>query len=218
ATAVRLEPEQRFVLHGVSWQTYNALVDDLESSAVRLTYDRGKLELMSPSQDHERLKTLIGRIVEMFTEEFDISLQSGGSTTWRKEDLDRGLEADECYYIQHEPQICDRDVIDLSRDPPPDLAVEVEISRSILDKFSVYAALRVPEIWRYDGDSLRVFLLQSDGTYAESSQSLNLPQLAPEQVAHFLALRAQKRETEWARTFRRWVIELKSGGGASGAG
>jgi Uma2 family endonuclease len=212
ATAVRLQPEQRFMLHGVSWQTYNALLDELESSAVRLTYDRGSLELMSPSQDHERFKTLIGRMIEMFTEELDIPLQSGGSTTWRKEDLDRGLEADECYYILHEPQICDRDVIDLSRDPPPDLAVEVEISRSLLDKFAIYAALRVPEIWRYDGDSLRVFRLQSDGSYAESNQSLNLPRLEPAQVAHFLALRAENRETEWARMFRRWVIELKSGG------
>lgn len=212
ATAVRLEPERRFLLHGISWQTYNALVDGLDSGAVRLTYDRGNLELMSPSHDHERFKTLIGRIIEMFTEEFDIPLQSGGSTTWRKEDLDRGLEADECYYIQHEPQICDRDVINLSQDPPPDLAVEVEISRSLLDKLSVYAALQVPEIWRYDGDALRVFLLQSDGSYAESNQSLNLPQLAPRQVEHFLALRAQMRETEWARTFRRWVIELKSAG------
>ncbi|HEX7449335.1 MAG TPA: Uma2 family endonuclease, partial [Pirellulales bacterium] len=118
--------------------------------------------------------------------------------------------ADECYYLQHEPQICDRDVIDLSVDPPPDLAVEVEISRSLLDKFAVYAALRVPEIWRYDGDTLRVSLLQSDGSYAESNHSLNLPQLEPGQVAHFLALRAEKRETEWARLFRRWIIELKS--------
>jgi Uma2 family endonuclease len=212
ATAVRLQPEQRFVLRGVSWQTYNALLGDLESSAVRLTYDRGTLELMSPSQDHERFKTLIGRLIEMVTEELDIPMQSGGSTTWRKEDLERGVEADECYYIQHEPQICDRDVIDLSVDPPPDLAVEVEISRSLVDKFAIYAALRVPEIWRYDGDSLRVFLLQPDGGYVESDHSLNLPQLAPRQVAHFLALRAEKRETEWARTFRRWVIELKSSG------
>ena len=212
AAAVPLQPEQRFVLHGVSWQTYDALLGDLEASAVRLTYDRGTLELMSPSQDHERFKTLIGRIIEMFTEEFDIPMQSGGSTTWCREDLDRGLEADECYYIQHEPRICDRDVIDLAVDPPPDLAVEVEISRSLLDKFAVYAALRVPEIWRYDGDSVRVFLLQSDGDYAESNHSLNLPQLARRQVAHFLALRAEKRETEWARVFRRWVIALKSSG------
>lgn len=214
ATAVRLQPEQRFVLHGVSWQTYSALLGDLEASAVRLTYDRGTLELMSPSQDHERFKTLIGRMIEMFTEELDIPLQSGGSTTWRKEDLDRGLEADECYYIQHEPQICDRDVINLSVDPPPDLAVEVEISRSLVDKFAVYAALRVPEIWRYDGDALRVFLLQSEGGYVESDHSLNLPQLAPGQVARFLTLRSEKRETEWARAFRRWVIELKSSGDA----
>lgn len=214
ATALRLQPEQRFVLHGVSWQTYDDLLGDLEASAVRLTYDRGTLELMSPSQDHERFKTLIGRLIEMFTEELDIPMQSGGSTTWRREDLERGLEADECYYIQHEPRICDREVIDLSVDPPPDLAVDVEISRSLVDKFAVYAALRVPEIWRYDGDSLRVFILQPDGGYAGSDHSLNLPQLAPGQVAHFLALRAEKRETEWARTFRRWVIELKPSGDA----
>lgn len=101
-------------------------------------------------------------------------------------------------------------MIDLTVDPPPDLAVEVEISRGLLDKFAVYTALRIPEIWRYDGDALRVFRLQSDGGYAESNQSLNLPQLSPRQVERFLALRAEKRETEWARMFRRWVIELKS--------
>ncbi|HEV3339351.1 MAG TPA: Uma2 family endonuclease [Pirellulales bacterium] len=206
ATASQLQPEQRVVLHGVSWHTYKALLDDMESSAVRLTYDRGRLEMMSPSRDHERFKTLIGRIIEIFTEELDIPMQAGGSTTWRKEDLQRGLEADECYYIQHEPQICQRDVIDLSVDPPPDLAVEVEIGHSILDKLAVYAALRVPEIWRYDGELLRVCLLQPDGTYAETARSLNLPQLAPQQVAYFLGLRHTTRETQWARTFRRWVI------------
>jgi Uma2 family endonuclease len=212
ATALNLQPEQRFVLHGVSWQTYIALLEEVESSGVRFTYDRGSLEMMSPSRDHERFKTLMGRIIEIFTEELDIPMQSGGSTTWRVEDLQRGLEADECYYIQHEPQICDRDVIDLTVDPPPDLAVEVEISNSILDKFAVYSALRVPEIWRYNGELLRICLLQPDGTYADAERSLNLPQLAPQQVARFLALRDEARETKWARMFRRWVIdEFKTG-------
>ncbi len=212
ATASHLQPEQRVVLRGVSWQTYNALVDETESSAVRLTYDRGRLEMMSPSRDHERFKTLIGRIIEIFTEELDIPMQAGGSTTWRKEDLQRGLEADECYYIQHEPQICHREILDLSVDPPPDLAVEVEIGHSILDKLAVYGALRVPEIWRYDGESLRVCLLQPDKTYADAARSLNLPQLAPQQVAYFLGLRRQTRETEWARMFRRWVIDTFKAG------
>jgi Uma2 family endonuclease len=215
ATASSLQPEQRIVLRGVSWQTYKALVDEMESSAVRFTYDRGSLEMMSPSRDHERLKTLIGRIVEIFTEELDIPMQAGGSTTWSKEDLERGLEADECYHIQHEPQICHRDVSDLSVDPPPDLAVEVEIGHSILDKLAVYGALRIPEIWRYDGESLRVCLLQPDGTYTDSARSLNLPQLPPQQVASFLGLRHQTRETQWARTFRQWVIdEIKTGAGS----
>jgi Uma2 family endonuclease len=206
ATVLRLEPEQRVVLRGVSWQTYNVLVNEMESSGVRFTYDRGSLEMMSPSRDHERNKTLIGRMVEVFTEDLDIPMQAGGSTTWRKGDLQRGLEADECYYIQHEPQICDREVIDLSADPPPDLAIEVEIGRSILDKLAVYAALGAPEIWRYDGEALRVCLLQPDGTYADSARSLNLPQLLPQQAARFLGMRNQMRETQWARTFRQWVI------------
>lgn len=211
ATALRLQPEQRFVLHGISWDTYNALLHDLESSAVRLTYDRGSLEMMSPSRDHERFKRLIGRIIEIFTEELDIPMQSGSSTTWRREDLDRGLEADECYYIQHEPQICDREIIDLTVDPPPDLAVGIEISHSLLDKLSVYAALRVPEIWHYDGETLRVCLLQADGTYRGAEQSLNLPQLPPRELVRLLALRDEQRETAWARTFRRWVVDKFKG-------
>jgi Uma2 family endonuclease len=215
ATVSRLESERRFVLYGASWQTYEALVHDLECGAVRLTYDRGSLEMMSPSRDHERFKTLIGRIIEIFTEALDIPMQAGGSTTWRKADLQKGLEADECYYIQHEPQICDKSEINLDVDPPPDLAVEIEISSSILDKMAVYAALKVPEIWRYDGETLRICLLDAEGEYRDAERSLNLPQLPPSEVARFLALRDDTRETSWARMFRRWVIDEFPSGGSS---
>jgi Uma2 family endonuclease len=200
-------PERRFVLHGISWNTYETLLKDLEQGGVHLTYDRGSLELMSPSRDHERFKTLIGRIIELFTEELDIPMQSGGSTTWRKEDLERGLEPDECYYVQHEPQVCHKEELDLAVDPPPDIAVEIEISYNILDKLAIYASLRIPEVWSYDGQRLRIRLLQPDGTYADSVRSLNLPRLTPSDVERFLATGRQMRETTWARAFRAWVRE-----------
>jgi Uma2 family endonuclease len=198
-------PERRFVLHNVSWQTYESLLKDQEHGGVRMTYDRGSLEFMSPSRDHERFKTQIGRIIEIFTTELDIPMQSGGSTTWRKEDLERGLEPDECYYVQHEPQVCDKKVLDLAIDPPPDIAVEIEISYNILDKLAVYASLGIPEIWCYDGQRLRIRLLQPDGTFADSPRSSNLPLLEPSEVEKSLMMAREMRETTWARTFQHWV-------------
>ncbi len=200
-------PERRFVLHGISWNTYETLLKDLEQGGVRLTYDRGSLELMSPSRDHERFKTLIGRIIELFTEELDIPMQSGGSTTWRKEDLERGLEPDECYYVQNEPRVCDKEELDLTVDPPPDIAVEIEISYNILDKLAVYASLRIPEVWCYDGKRLRIRLLQPDGSFADSQRSSKQPHLAPREVERFLLMGRRMRETTWARAFRAWVRE-----------
>lgn len=204
ATVEQITSEQRFLLHNVDWQFYTMLRDALPDRPIRITYDRGKLEMMTVSREHERYKRLIGRLIEEFTATLDIPLESGGSTTWRREDLDRGLEPDECYYILNEPLVCDKEEIDLSVDPPPDLAVEVEISRSLMDRVSIYGALGVPELWRYDGDVLRVCQLQN-GVYVERDRSLNLPQLEPAVVLRFLKLRETTRETACIRAFREWL-------------
>jgi Uma2 family endonuclease len=112
--------------------------------------------------------------------------------------------------VANEPRIRGRDEIDLSVDPPPDLAIEVEISSNSMEKLEIYADLEVPEVWRCDGTSLRVWRLQPDGTYAEQSQSGTFPFLPLAEVERFLAQRNASDETTWIRAFRAYVKELRA--------
>ncbi len=201
--------EGRVVLRGVSWATYEALLADTERAGTRLTYDRGDLEMMSPSREHERLKTLLGRMIEALTEEFGIPISGAGSTTFKLELERRGLEPDECYYVASEPKVRGRDDLDLAADPPPDLAVEVEITSDAIDKLPIYADLGVPEIWRYDGEHLQVICLQPDHTYAEQPRSGVFPFLPMSEIERFLAERNASDETTWIRRFRAWVRTLE---------
>ena len=153
---------------------------------------------------HEEAKYLLGCVIDTVTEELRIPRQGAGSTTWRREDLDRGLEPDACFYLANAERVRGK-AIDLSVDPPPDLAIEVDITRSSLDRMGVYAKLGIPEIWRYDGESLRVYLLQADGNYAETETSRSLPFLLPGEVARFLEQAGPMDHSEWGRQFRQWV-------------
>lgn len=195
------------LLSGVRWETYEALLRDLHEggSNVRLTYDRGWLELMSPGHRHERNKGRLGRLVEALTEELDIAIASGGSTTFRSRLLERGLEPDECYWIQNEARVRDLEDLDPESDPPPDLAIEVESTRSAIEKAPLYAALGFPELWFSDGESIRVGRLQADGSYAWGGESACLPFLGPAELAPFLAPARGQGETAWIRAFRAWV-------------
>lgn len=196
--------EQRFLMRNVDWQSYRAFADALGESHVRLTYDRGNLEFMTPSHGHERWKSLLGRFVGVLTEELNVPMQSGGSTTFNRADLARGLEPDECYYLENEPLVRDKDEIDLDVDPPPDLAVEIDISRSSLNRMAIYAALRVSEIWRFDGQQLRVYHLV-DGSYVEADHSRHFPFLPLAEMQVFLLRRNNMDETSLIRSFRQWV-------------
>jgi Uma2 family endonuclease len=200
--------DQRVVLRGIDWDGFETILKAIgDQPAVRLTYDRGDLELMAPSLDHEETGSLLGRMVETVTQELRIHCRAAGSTTWRKQAKERGLEADECYYIASFPQVRGkRKIIDLNVDPPPDLAIEVEISRSALDRMDIYAALRVPEVWRYDGEAAHIHVLQDDGTYAEVDTSPSLPFLRPEEIVHWLR-QAETIEdhSEWGRRLSEWV-------------
>ena len=197
--------EERVVLYGIAWSTYEAILADMDNRPIHLTYDRGALEIMSPSDEHERVKKLIARMIEAMTEERNIPIRSAGSTTFRREAKRRGLEPDECYYVANEPRLRGREDLDVKVDPPPDLAVEVEISRSALDRMGIYAALGVPEVWRYDGAVLRVETLQPDGKYVRQPQSPSFPFLPLEEFQGFLDRRNETDETSWIRSFRSWV-------------
>lgn len=198
-------PETRIVLSNVSWATYEAILAGSDSCGKRFVYDRGTLEIMSPSVEHEWYHRLMGRLVEAFTLERDIPIRSTAATTLKSQLKERGLEADESYYITHESLVRGLIDLDLRRDPPPDLSIEVEISRSAMDKLAIYADLGVSEVWFYDGDSLRMHMLQSDGTYQTKTRSSLLPQLTTEILEGFLARRQESDETTWVRSFCDWV-------------
>lgn len=195
------------LLEGISWRSYESLLRDFDrgGSNVRITYDRGRLEFMSPAGGHERRKKRLARMVEALTEELNIPIASGGSTTLRRKLERRGLEPDECYWVAHEPRMRDKDEIDLDVDPAPDLAIEVENTRRLLDRLGIYAALGFPEIWRDDGSTVTAGRLQPGGTYLWGDSSGVFPFLPMAEVARFLALAETQDETTWIRSFRAWV-------------
>jgi Uma2 family endonuclease len=197
----------RVVLRGVSWEQYEALRKIEANYHIRMTFDQGALEMMSPSQGHEETKRLVGRMVEALTEELEIPLRSRSSTTWKRRDLKRAIEADECYYIKNFDAVADHRTVDLKTDPPPDLAVEAEYSRSAVDKLSIYAALGVPEIWRSDGAKIVSLHLAEDGQYQEHDFSWNLPFLRVSDLNRFLTQFDGANESAWIRSFRVWVRE-----------
>ena len=200
--------EQRLRLSSIPWETYVAYSDGLGPRHIRVTYDGSEMEVMTLSPKHENQKKLLGRLIEALTEEMEIDVASFGSMTCRREDLKRGLEPDDLYWIQHESEVRGRQEIDLETDPPADLAVEIEISRSTLDRMAIYAALRIPEVWRWDGERLRVNLLSSRGSYRQSNTSKAFPFLPLHEFARFLQP-TDLSETQLLRSFRTWVREQR---------
>jgi Uma2 family endonuclease len=196
--------EQRLRLSLIPWETYVTYSDALGPRRIRVTYDDGEMEIMTLSPKHEHEKTILARLVEALTEEVGWEIRSFGSMTSRRKDMKVGLEPDECYWIENEPLVRGRDDIDLAVDPPPDLALEIEISRGTLNRMDIYAALGVPEVWCWDGRTLRVLLLYSRKTYRRSRNSRTFPFLPLREFADFLK-RPELGENELIRSFRAWV-------------
>jgi len=184
--AKKIAGESRFLISSVDWPTYEAILKALGDRPTRLTYDGGSLEFMSPSPAHERYQRTFDRLFSVLSSELRLPIVFGGSLTFDRQDMDRGLEADGCYWIQNERAVRSKLDFDPASDPPPDLAIEIEISRSALDRLAIYARLRIPEVWRFDGESLNIHLLQPEGTYSESPTSRCLPELPVAELAQLL--------------------------------
>jgi len=198
--------EQRLLLHNVPWGDYIAIGTALRNRpALRLTYAHGNLEFMTTSAFHEWLKKRWGRVFETLAEEAGLRIAPYGNMTFQREDLERGLEPDECYWILHEPQMRNAATWDPERDPPPDLVLEVEVSRSALDRMDTYAALGVPEVWRFDGDTIHVHLLQADRSYLEANRSPLFPTIPLEEMVRFLQPNEAEDFLTVIRSFRDWV-------------
>jgi Uma2 family endonuclease len=206
-TATLIQSPDRVLLENISWQTYQSLVKDFEQQpAIRLTYDRGLLEIRMPLDPHETYKKLLGRLVEALTEELGIEIRSLGSRTCARKDLEKGLEPDQCYYIQNESVVWDKEQIDLTKDPPPDLAIEVDITSSSIDRLDIYLNIGVPEVWRYDGQSIVIYFLENN-QYQLRERSVAFPLLAIQDLERFLTLKKTTKENALIRLFREWVRE-----------
>jgi len=203
-------PEQRMVLYHVSWGTYERLLHDYEQcSSPRFTYDRGILEIMSPFSAHEAFGRFLDFVLAAWADATDTLVRITGSTTYKREDLQRGFEPDSSYYIQHEAAVRGKERIDLRVDPPPDLVVEVDITHSSLDKLSIYAQVGVPEVWRYDGARLHLLVLRK-GTYVAGTQSGVVSPLTADALLALLQGVAEQDAATWLRRAQTWARSLGS--------
>jgi Uma2 family endonuclease len=185
----------------VRWETYVALADDRQGSVPRMTYSQGRLELMSPKKEHEKVKSLLGRMIHCYCDWQQIEIESVASTTFRRQDLGRGFEADESYYIAHAETVRSKEELDLAVDPPPDLVIEIEITASAIAKMELFAAMGVPEVWRHDGQSLRLFRL-AESDYQSIFASVALPGFPVAVAERLLNQRLAQGETSLIRQFR----------------
>jgi len=188
-------------MENIHWETYVDLSEQRRGSVPRMTYDEGVLELMSPRRQHEGIGRLLGRMVETWTEVYDIEIQSVASTTFKRKDLAKGFEADESYYIEHAEQIRVKEEVDLLVDSPPDLVIEIEITTSAIQKLKLFQAMGISEVWRHDGDRLWMSRLQ-DGSYVDIAESVCLKGFTIPTAESLLAKRFDHGETALIRSFR----------------
>ncbi len=191
------------VLDTVSWETYQHLRRELDAahSHVRITFDQGRMFLMSPLPVHEGWKSLMGRFVDALADHMDLGLRAYGSATWQREDLARGLEPDECFYIQSVERILGIANPDLESDPPPDLAIEIIVTHNPLDRMAIYAGLGIPEVWQYDGERVECFILEGDA-YRQSSHSLAFPEFRPAVLHEFMQMFPASLHRDIIRAFK----------------
>ena len=198
---------QQVILHGVSWEAYERLLADfVDSHAAHFAYDRGTLEIAVPSLKHETLNRTLATLVEVLADELGLDALNTGSTTLKRADIARGFEPDTSFYMPHAMQVRGKDEIDLGLDPPPDLVIEIDITHPSLDKLPLYAALGIPEVWRYDGQAVCLLIL-SEGAYVAGEASTVLPGVTGPILHYFVAESHRLSRPEWLRSVRAWVAQ-----------
>jgi Uma2 family endonuclease len=199
-----IPPGRNLLLKDIDWSTLEELLEELgETRAARISYSRGMLEVMVPLAQHEEGKEIIGDLVKIILEEMNIEFRALGSTTFKNEQMAQAIEADACFYIQHEAVVRGKKRIDLTVDPPPDLAIEIDISSRT--RFDNYEKLGVPELWRYDGEHLEINVLQN-GRYVTSATSIHFPQFPlVEAIPQYVKQSQSVGRNATMKAFRAWV-------------
>ncbi len=203
-TATLLAPPDEMIrLSGISWKTYETLLAELSDRRLRLTYNRGNLEIMAPSPEHELSKEVLGRFIDTIAEEFDVNIYPLGSTTFKQPELS-GAEPDKCFYIRNIAAVQGKRRLNMGEDPAPDLIVEIDITSSSQNRLQVYADLGVAEVWIYNGDSLVIQKLQN-GTYIATQTSQFFIKLPISEVANWLQRSTTMDYLALVKEFRLWV-------------
>jgi Uma2 family endonuclease len=206
-----IPPGQRLLLHHVTWEEFERILEDLgDHRGTRIAYDQGPLEMMMPLPKHEIGKEIIGDLVKTLLEELDIEFSSLGSTTFKDQAMAQGIEPDQCFYIQNEVAIRGKDRLDLTIDPPPDLALEIDVTSRTHP--SIYQKLQVPELWRFEQGQLQINVLRLDlvgsGQYVVVNESPNFPGLPlVEVIPNYLRQAKTESQNKALRAFRQWVRE-----------
>jgi Uma2 family endonuclease len=203
-TATVIAPPAEIInLSGISWETYETLLEELNNRRLRLTYNRGTLEIMAPSPEHELSKEVLGRFVETIAEELAVQIYPLGSTTFKRPEIS-GAEPDKCFYIYNIDAVRGKKRLDLNEDPAPDLVLEIDVTSSSQNRLQVYGDLGFREVWIYNGEFLAIQQLEN-GTYITSELSQFLPNLPILETAIFLQQAGQKDYLELVKEFRDWV-------------
>jgi Uma2 family endonuclease len=197
------------LLHNVSWQEYERVLGEFENnSAYRVYYNNGILKIMSPRFDHEFPKDVAFSVVRIYADEFNVDVDGYGSTTWRQKKKAKGAEADTSFYVKNAAKVRGVKDFDLNLEIPPEIVVEVDTSNESWDKFEIYAALGVEEIWRCDGNKFQIYQL-TEGKYEAVEESENLPKISGELLTEFLQIGRETGQTAMAKEFRKRIREIK---------
>jgi Uma2 family endonuclease len=200
------ERSDRIVLHDIPWQSYKTIRHALPDRHIFLTYDQGTLEIMVLSAEHEQYKSKLSLLVHILARHCRKNLSGFGSFTQQREGLLKGIESDDCFYIDSLPAVLGKKNIDLERDPPPDLALEVDVKHSSLDRLEICAALKISEVWLFDGKTLTVLVLR-EGKYEPVEFSPTFPGIPMDELARFILLGVEKGELVMWEEFEKWLRE-----------
>ena len=190
------------VVHDLTWDEYERLLREFTHRHLRFNYDSGRLEVVSPLPEHEFYGRLISGLMRIISEELQVEIEDYGCSTWKRKSLSKGAESDACFYVGGSERINDRLHIDLESDTPPDIVVEIDTTRDSTRKFAIYAALLVPEVWLYDGKTMRFFQLAGN-SYSPVAESRYVQELRPVMLESVLDKCKQRGQTAALHEFRR---------------
>jgi Uma2 family endonuclease len=202
--------EQKVILDNISWETYQRLMEERgEHPKPRYAYDRGRLEIMVSSYEHENLKHMIAMLVELLAGELEMDIEAAASTTFQREDLAQGFEPDASFYLQQAARIRGKKRIDLDTDPAPELVIEIDITHPSLNKFPIFAGLGIPEVWRYHKQTMIILKLEGE-TYGAQEASEIFPGLTSTDLTRLIGESQRMKRAEWMSSVRELVRALKA--------